>query len=155
MDPLVTAVLVIGGIWILGRVSRFSPQHPANLIQPGAAPATAGNTWGTGVSFDTAQHSDPTVAGEPLDSTICCSDSPAHPPAAAPTIVAPRNPVRFPVDEGGRPLPVRFVAQPVRSRIGFVTLPPQRVPTATPRPTLGRAQPSPVPRKGFSFSEQI
>ena len=56
------AILVVGGIWLIGKVSRKSPNHPVTASMVAANPTQpAGNT--VGVNTDGSNN---LVSGEPL-----------------------------------------------------------------------------------------
>lgn len=50
MRTLGTILAIIGGVWVVGRISRRSPNHPANLLPsliPTVQPQQPANTEGT------------------------------------------------------------------------------------------------------------
>jgi len=79
MKTLGTILAVIGGVWVIGRLSRRSPNHPVNSIgfqltvnaglapknvAPPVAPADDGDNFPYGPGQETAQIQTTLVIGE-------------------------------------------------------------------------------------------
>lgn len=118
------AILVVGGIWLVGRMSRQTAAHPLNatavtdLVTPSNVPNLTNitNTAGEPV----------VVWGEPLD------------PAPVP-VLKPGGPL-YVVPTGTQPQPV---ARPVPSGASTTT-PVSGSKVSTRAPVVGRAMPVPV-----------
>ena len=71
MDLVSGAVLIVGGLWLDGRISRGFSSHPSNLarrVSSALAPAVQSDLLdASSVSDDTAQESGAFVLGEPDD----------------------------------------------------------------------------------------
>jgi hypothetical protein len=65
MRTLGTILAVIGGVWVVGRISRRSPNHPINAI-PALIPVASSETVYPvdGPSQETAQIQGSLIAGE-------------------------------------------------------------------------------------------
>lgn len=149
MDLLTGVIVALGGLWILGRISRFSPNHPVNAIG-----VQTGQTFAPSPTIDEETANVPggaMIAGEPLDSTICCHDHPATSPLPGPSQAVPgvgvTSPNRLrPTPIAPRPLPrfpvARPVAVPMQTRFGTVVQPatqqPRILPATFGTPTLRR-----------------
>lgn len=65
MRALGVILAVVGGVWIIGRVSRLSPNHPVNAVpallpvSSPSQPSTVNGTW-----QETAQLPGELIAGE-------------------------------------------------------------------------------------------
>lgn len=57
------AIGAVVGLWLVGRLSRVSAAHPANVLRANLS-FTAARTALPAPSIETAQLSDPLVAGE-------------------------------------------------------------------------------------------
>jgi hypothetical protein len=64
MRALTTILAVIGGVWVVGRISRRSPNHPANAI-PQLLPIAKPQAYPVDGTFqETAQIQGSLIAGE-------------------------------------------------------------------------------------------
>jgi hypothetical protein len=131
------AILVVGGIWLIGRVSRQSPNHPvtaalnasSSLQSAGATPGITLNPPST-PSLETGDQMQSTgglVAGEPLETPL-------------PTVANLPTP---PTQAQPKPAPVRVGMAPSTPRpVGARPLPPVNpVPVKTNPPWFGTARP--------------
>ena len=97
------ALLIVGGVWLVGKVSRNSPNHPVNATQVALAPSQpAGNTIGT-----QTDGSNNLVWGEPLAPPT--PPLPAHPNIM--TVSSTTQHIATPVTVSHaivNPIPMRF-----------------------------------------------
>lgn len=158
MNPLLIAGLVVGGIWLLGRISRLSPSHPSNLIAATSQTTVSDATQ----ADDTANLAGALVAGE---GTFCCGQDhpigaplPAKPYSlAVPSVQTAPFPSRLGVG-GGTTLPrtpVRSAPAMRPTRFGTVVLTPQRLATSQIQPTNTGTAPRPriLNELGIKFTQ--
>jgi hypothetical protein len=124
MEFIEGAVLVVGGLWLVGRMSRKLDSHPANQPAPLVAPASTPN-----VTNMTNTAGDPAIVwGEPLDPVVLpklpitpkivvSTGSPTVPVVKLPPTIAPENKNMVPPVQPRPNLPARQL--PVRTTRGM------------------------------------
>lgn len=115
------ALLIVGGVWLVGKVSRNSPNHPVNATQVALSPnQPAGNTIGT-----QTDGSNNLVWGEPL--------APPTPPL--PTNFGIRTIAPVSDHIASHPTITTVQMNPIPARFTPIPSIPAKSPTQTPRPS--------------------